>query len=764
VEPETIASAATAAELERLDRDRFTLRALEAIDAADAARRRLDHPQLEGRHLAQSVLAQQETIVAVLLSRLAIDDLGLRESIAALPAPDPPTAERSSELEDIVRATEHEARSLSDAYVSVEHVLIALSERDDPLGRALRLGGLGRKRVLHVLDEIRGSRRITDREPERIYLDMRWQPPPKSREIARYSRDLTELAQHDRLDPVIGREREIRRVISVLSRRSKNNPVLIGEPGVGKTAIVEGLAQMIVRGEVPHGLRDSRLLSLDVGSLIAGSKYRGEFEDRLKAVLKEIGDADGAIILFIDEMHVIVGAGAAEGAVDAANLLKPMLARGELRAIGATTLDEYRRHVERDGALERRFQPVMVDEPTVESAVGILRGLRDRYEQFHGVQLTDSAISAAVTLAQRYIADRFLPDKAIDLMDEASSQRRIEIDSGDDPANRGDGRREGEPVDDDDIAAVVAQWTGIPVSRLREQEADKLLHMEERLHLQVIGQEEAVASVADAVRNARAGLSDPERPTASFLFCGPSGVGKTQLAHSVAEFMFDTRDASVRLDMSEYTEKQAVTRLIGAPPGYVGYEEGGQLTEAIRRRPYSVVILDDIEKAHPEVFSILLQVMDDGRLTDGQGRTVDFRNVVLVMTSNLPDRGAVQTTFRAEFTNRLDDIVEFSPLTRGEIAQIVDLQIETVVARLREHRLAIELSPQARELIAELGFDPQHGARPLKRVVQKRLMAPIARGIVGGELVPDDVVRATTVDGELVIEARRYDTTERKSA
>jgi ATP-dependent Clp protease ATP-binding subunit ClpC len=762
-----------AAELERLDRERFTFRAFEAIEASDALRRRLGNGQLEGRHLALGVLEQRETIVAVVLTRLAIDDTVLCQKISTLKSPGEPPEEGRGELEQTVRAAEHEARSLGDKFISVEHMLIALSERDDPVGKTLRLGGVGRKRVLDVLEEIRGSRRITDREPERIYLDTRWQPPPKSRDIARYSRDLTELAQHDRLDPVIGREAEIRRVIGVLSRRTKNNPVLIGEPGVGKTAIVEGLAQRIVRGEVPHGLRDCRLLSLDVGSLIAGSKYRGEFEDRLKAVLKEIGDADGAIILFIDEMHVIVGAGAAEGAVDAANLLKPMLARGELRAIGATTLDEYRRHVERDGALERRFQPVMVDQPSIDSAIGILTGLRDRYEQFHGVQMTDAAITAAVTLAQRYIADRFLPDKAIDLMDEAASQRRIEIDAGEDAADRSGERRTGEPVDDDDVAAVVAQWTGIPVSRLREHEADKLLHMEERLHEQVIGQDDAVASVADAVRNARAGLSDPERPTASFLFCGPSGVGKTQLAHSVAEFMFDTHEASVRLDMSEYTERQAVTRLVGAPPGYVGYEEGGQLTEAIRRRPYSVVILDDIEKAHPEVFSVLLGVMDEGRLTDGQGRTVDFRNVVLVMTSNLEDREAVQSAFRAEFINRLDDIIEFSPLTRAEIARIVDLEVATVIVRLNEHGLALELSGEARELIAELGFDPLHGARPLKRVVQKQLMAPIARAIVGGEFVPGDVIRATVSDGDLVVQARskasqpqqqiRYDTTEGKA-
>jgi ATP-dependent Clp protease ATP-binding subunit ClpC len=738
-----------------VDRERFTIRAAEAIEGAAALAHKHRDPALEGRHLARSLLEQRETIVAVVLTRLAIDEVDLHDRIVALKRP---TAEPDGTFEQVLhetmRAAEHEARNLGDAYVSVEHMLIAVSERDDPAGKVLRLGGVGRKRVLDVLVEIRGSRRIADRDPERIYLDTRWQPLPKSRDIARYSRDVTELAQHDRLDPVIGREAEIRRVIGVLSRRTKNNPALIGEPGVGKTAVVEGLAQRIVRGEVPSSLRDCRLLSLDVGSLIAGSKYRGEFEDRLKAVLKEIGDAKSSIILFIDEMHLIVGAGAAEGAVDAANLLKPMLARGELRAIGATTLDEYRKHVERDAALERRFQPVMVDEPSVDSAVAILSGLRERYEQHHGVQMTDAALVAAVNLAERYIADRFLPDKAIDLMDEAASQRRIEIDAADNGGDRSTGGRAGEPVDDDDIAAVVAQWTGIPVSRLREQEAEKLLRMEERLHEQVIGQDEAVTSVADAVRSARAGLSDPDRPTATFLFCGPSGVGKTQLALSVAEFMFDTHEAAIRLDMSEYTEKQAVTRLVGAPPGYVGYEEGGQLTEAVRRRPYSVVILDDIETAHPEVFSVLLGVMDEGRLTDGQGRTVDFRNVVLVMTSNLRDRDAVEAAFRAEFVNRLDDIIEFSPLTRGEIAQVVDLQVDVLMRRLSGHGLALELSDGARELIAELGFDPLDGARPLKRVVQKHLMAPIARGIVGGEFVPGGTIRIRPVDGELVIETR----------
>ena len=663
---------------------------------------------------------------------------------------------------------------------------------------------------------------------------------------------------------MIGRDDEIRRVIQVLSRRTKNNPVLIGEPGVGKTAIVEGLAQRIVDGDVPEGLRDRKLVALDLGAMVAGSKYRGEFEDRLKAVLKEIADAKGQIVVFIDELHTIVGAGAAEGAMDAGNMLKPMLARGELRAVGATTLDEYRKHIEKDPALERRFQPVFVGEPTVEDTIAILRGLKERYEVHHGVQIQDSALVAAATLSHRYIADRFLPDKAIDLIDEAASRIRMEIDSkpteidevdrhimqleieleslkdDEDPGTvarreqlertlaeeqRALGRDDAEwqreketvgaaqdvreqldqarieleraqreadlgraaelqygtipelekqlqaaesaeaerdaseprflkeDVDAEDVAEVVAKWTGIPVSRLMEGEIEKLVHMEERLHERVIGQDEAVEAVASALRRSRAGLQDPDRPIGTFLFLGPTGVGKTELARALAEFMFDRQDAMIRIDMSEYMEKHSVSRLVGAPPGYVGYDEGGQLTEAVRRRPYSVVLLDEIEKAHPDVFNTLLQVMDDGRLTDGQGRTVSFKNTVLIMTSNIPGgRAGVEAHFKPEFINRLDDIVEFQPLTREQINEIVDLQVALVIRRVRERDIEVELTDAARTLLGNLGYDPTYGARPLKRVIQKRLVDPLALAILEGRFAAGDTVRVDAADGELVLE------------
>ncbi|MGI9183897.1 MAG: ATP-dependent chaperone ClpB, partial [Solirubrobacteraceae bacterium] len=764
----------------------------------------------------------------------------------------------SGELVQILRAAESEMRELKDEYVSTEHLMLALAGSHPPTraGDALRAAGAGHDELARALSEVRGSHRVTDQSPE-----------DKFQALEKYGRDLTEAAAQGKLDPVIGRDDEIRRVIQVLSRRTKNNPVLIGEPGVGKTAIAEGLAQRIVSGDVPEGLQDRRVVGLDIGALIAGSKYRGEFEDRLKAVLKEIADAQGTVILFIDELHTIVGAGAAEGAVDAANLLKPMLARGELRAVGATTLDEYRKHIEKDAALERRFQPVYVGEPSVEDTIAILRGLKERYQVHHKVRIQDSALVAAATLSQRYIADRFLPDKAIDLVDEAASRIRMEIDSkpteidevdrhimqleielqslgeDDDPGTAG--RREQleralaeeqetsaamhaewqrekasltavtdvqeqleqarieleraqreadlgraaelqygtipelekqlaaaesaeanasarpgaaprflkDVVDAEDVAEIVAKWTGVPVTRLMEGEIEKLVHMEERLHQRVIGQDEAVAAVASALRRSRAGLQDPDRPIGTFLFLGPTGVGKTELARALAEFMFDTQEAMIRIDMSEYMEKHAVSRLVGAPPGYVGYEEGGQLTEAVRRRPYSVVLLDEVEKAHPDVFNALLQVMDDGRLTDGQGRTVSFKNAVLSRTSNIAGgRAGVEAHFRPEFINRFDDIVEFEPLSREQIGAIVDLQVALVHKRVRERELDLELTDEARTLIGNLGYDPTYGARPLKRVIQKRLVDPLALAILEGRFTAGDTVLVGASAGGLTLE------------
>jgi ATP-dependent Clp protease ATP-binding subunit ClpB len=843
--------------------DRFTIKSQEALQAAQRLAEERRNPQTTPEHLLAVLLVQDGGVVDPVLRKLGVEPGAVRAANAtaleALPTLSTGTGAGedtnggSTELIQILRAAEDEMRGLSDEYVSTEHLMLALSGHPGKAGDALRANGASHDQLLKALEEVRGPHRVTDQSPE-----------DKFRALEKYGRDLTEAAAEGKLDPVIGRDDEIRRVIQVLSRRTKNNPVLIGEPGVGKTAIAEGLAQRIVEGDVPEGLKDRRVVSLDMSAMVAGAKYRGEFEDRLKAVLKEITDAKGQIIVFIDELHTIVGAGAAEGAMDAGNMLKPMLARGELRAVGATTLDEYRKHIEKDPALERRFQPVLVGEPSVEDTIAILRGLKERYEVHHNVRITDSALVAAATLSHRYIADRFLPDKAIDLVDEAASRIRMEIDSkpteidevdrhimqlkielqsladDEDPgtvarreqlertlaeeqersnAMTAEWQREKETigaasdvrerleqarseleraerdanlgraaelkygtipelekqldaaetaeaeasesgrgpkflkddVDADDVAEIVSKWTGVPVSRLLEGEIEKLVHMEERLHRRVIGQDEAVEAVASALRRSRAGLQDPDRPIGTFLFLGPTGVGKTELARALAEFMFDTQDAMIRIDMSEYMEKHAVSRLVGAPPGYVGYEEGGQLTEAVRRRPYSVVLLDEIEKAHPDVFNTLLQVMDDGRLTDGQGRTVSFKNTVLIMTSNIPGgRAGVEAQFKPEFVNRLDDIVEFESLTREQISEIVELQVAQLIARVRERGIEIELTDAAKLLLGNLGYDPTYGARPLKRVIQKRLVDPLALAILEGRFAAGDTVRIDAPgDGEL---------------
>ncbi|MGB8648306.1 MAG: ATP-dependent chaperone ClpB [Anaerolineae bacterium] len=860
-----------------MNQNKLTEKAQEALVGAQNLAQESNHSAIEPEHLLAALLEQSEGVVPQVVQALGANPDTLsrqaREELDKLAkAYGPVQVGLSPKTSRVLDSAQAQANNLKDDYVSTEHFLIALAEVESGASRILNRAGITHDKILQALTSIRGNQRVTSQNPESTY-----------QALQKYGRDLTDAARKGKLDPVIGRDEEVRRVMQILSRRTKNNPVLIGEPGVGKTAIVEGLAQRIVRGDVPEPLKHKRVVALDFGAMIAGAKYRGEFEERLKAVLKEIATAEGQIIVFIDEIHTVVGAGAAEGAMDASNMLKPMLARGELHAIGATTLDEYRKHIEKDAALERRFQPIVVDEPTVEDTISILRGLRERYELHHGVLLRDSALVAAAVLSKRYISDRFLPDKAIDLVDEAASRLRLEIDSmpaevdeiqrriaqleiecvalrkEKDPASRerlqnlekelanlkerssgvtarwqqekevvetarrlkeekdqlqieleraernadynkaaelkygklGEMDRKIEEsekklaelqkngallkkeVTEDDIAAIVARWTGIPVSRLLEGEVQKLIKMEERLHQRVVGQAEAVVVVANAVRRARAGLKDPNRPVGSFIFLGPTGVGKTELARALAEFLFDDENAMIRIDMSEYQEKHTVARLIGAPPGYVGYEEGGQLTEAVRRKPYSVVLFDEIEKAHPDVFNTLLQILDDGRLTDGQGRVVDFKNVVIIMTSNIGTEfltsagtrklaeGEWEATrnrvleemrkrFRPEFLNRIDDIIIFHALDMDDLKRIVQIQLAQVSKRLADRKITIELSDAARDLLVREGYDPTYGARPLKRTIQRRVLDPLALEVLNGRIRDGDHVVVEIENGHFV--------------
>ncbi|AEB09358.1 ATP-dependent chaperone ClpB [Desulfobacca acetoxidans] len=842
--------------------DKFTIKAQQAVQGAHELAQTMSQAQVEAGHLLRTLLAQEDGLVRPLIKKMEVEPQKVIQGVEDIITRYPRVSGAAQlylapELNQVLDDAYKQATQMRDDYVSTEHLFLALTRaKNSDVGRLLASLGIHPEAVMQALAALRGSQRVTDQSPEE-----KFQP------LEKYGRDLTELARAGKLDPVIGRDMEIRRIMQVLSRRTKNNPVLIGEAGVGKTAIVEGLAQRIVNGDVPETLKDKQIVTLDMGALIAGSKYRGEFEDRLKAVVKEVVESDGKIILFIDEMHTLVGAGAAEGAVDASNMLKPPLARGELRCIGATTLNEYRKYIEKDAALERRFQPILAVEPSVEDTISILRGLKERYEVHHGVRIKDSAIIAAATLSKRYITDRFLPDKAVDLIDEAASKLRIEIDSlpaeideverrirqeeierqalkkENDPASlerlekidrsladlkeqtaamkvrwqqekdaithireikeqieqtkiseaqaerqgdlakaaelrygallnlqkqleaenhklaelQRDGAMLKEEVDAEDVAEVVAKWTGIPVTRLLEGEKMKLVHMEERLANRVVGQSEAVQAVSNAVRRARSGIQDPNRPMGSFIFMGPTGVGKTELARALAEFLFDSEQAMIRLDMSEYMEKHTVSRLIGAPPGYVGYEEGGQLTEAVRRRPYSVILFDEIEKAHPEVFDALLQILDDGRMTDGHGRTVDFKNTILIMTSNIGSQYIMEVTdeeemrrkvmealrfhFKPEFLNRVDDIIIFHRLDKAHLRQIVDLQVQKLVRRLEEHGIRLELTDRARDFLAEAGFDPVYGARPLRRAIQRQVQDSLAKLMLSGEFIEGDTVQ-----------------------
>jgi ATP-dependent Clp protease ATP-binding subunit ClpB len=857
--------------------DKFTQKMQEALQAAQDGASQFNHQEIANEHFLSALLDQSDGITQPLLEKIGVPANQLRERLGAELERRPKVhgaavdLRLSNELRSVLDGAEKEMSNLKDEYTSAEHYLLALSavpQSGIPAAKILKDLGVTRDKLMQALQQVRGSQRVTDQNPEGKYQT-----------LEKYGRDLTELARRGKIDPVIGRDNEIRRIMQVLSRRTKNNPVLIGDPGVGKTAIVEGLARRIISGDVPESLKNKRLIAMDIGAMVAGAKFRGEFEDRLKAFLKEVTDSQGQIILFIDELHTIVGAGAAEGSVDASNMLKPMLARGELRAIGATTLDEYRKYIEKDAALERRFQPVMVNEPTVEDTIAILRGLKERYEVHHGVRITDAALVAAAVLSHRYISDRFLPDKAIDLVDEAASRLKIELDSmpteidviereimqhemerqalkkEKDPASKerlkklekelaelkeksgalkaewqkekavieeqrkwkqeldrlrteleratrrgelakaseiqygkipdlerklaersvsgvADAGKAGaartllrEEVTEEDIAEVVSSWTHIPVSRLQEGEREKLVKLEQHLHQRVVGQDEAIKAVANAVRRARAGLQDPNRPLGSFIFLGPTGVGKTELSRALAEFLFDDENAMIRIDMSEYMEKHTVARLIGAPPGYVGYEEGGQLSEAVRRRPYSVILFDEIEKAHQDVFNVLLQVLDDGRITDGQGRTVDFKNTVIIMTSNIGSQfiteeesrearsrlvmDALRAHFRPEFLNRVDEIIIFDRLSEDDLKKIVEIQLRRLTKRLEQQKIALDLSDSAKQLLAREGYDPVYGARPLRRVIQKEILDPLSIDILEGKIREGQTVHVDAKNGAL---------------